>query len=694
MRALSSEHPGGQDSEDVSVTTGRQDLTGSASAESSSPAGLGPSRRSKCLMGAVVLLPPAVLYILTLYPGVGGRINPGDSAKFQFLGKILGVPHDPGYPQYMMLNHLWTRLPTPLELATHVNLLSAVFTLVAGGLVFAALRRLSGSRMAAALATWTLLLSRAVWTISTEAEVYSLHLVYVAGVLWAGVSWRDTGRDSWLVVLMAFTAFGFGNHPLSVALLPAALVVMVGTNHRILWSGRTVVLLVAFTALSLSQYSYLLWRSHTVGTFLDGFPRNATLGDMLDNMLGGRFAGRFLLGGGFEEILQRGQTLSGKLLQLTVPALVLAAVGLVALIRRDRVAGVFVTLLGIAPAVFVVMYQIGDWGGYVAPVWVPVVTLAAVGAATFRNPGTRGAIVAVWLVALVWTTTSTYPRMAVLSNRWDRSALLSIAEPVGIVLTYVRRARGYRERQLTNYYRLGLGAGTQFGLDLMLAQTAFELNSMHLGDRPIYFMPGDAREYVDEYRMDYVAKETDDDPPIRYFVSSALPDRGRLRIEPVQTGGVIVSTGAKTLVTPTQPMHVVVMASRDYRVKGVMPFDWDEGLEEEHPCPKRTGAPSVVPVRPSISRCSQSADTLLERVRPGDWIAIVSHAPLRPRQSAILERMVARAGGRVDAIPSADRSLVLVGQHSVQTGWRRIVDPNRAVEIALESDGTRLEAPQ
>ena len=95
-------------------------------------------------------MPPAILYAMTLYPGVGGRINPDDSAKFQFLGKILEVPHDPGHPQYLVLSHLWARLPTSLELATHVSLLSAVFTLIAGGLIFTAIRRLCGSGTAAA----------------------------------------------------------------------------------------------------------------------------------------------------------------------------------------------------------------------------------------------------------------------------------------------------------------------------------------------------------------------------------------------------------------------------------------------------------------------------------------------------------------------------------------------------------------
>ena len=38
----------------------------------------------------LVALGALALYASTVYPGVGGILNYGDSAKFQFLGRILG----------------------------------------------------------------------------------------------------------------------------------------------------------------------------------------------------------------------------------------------------------------------------------------------------------------------------------------------------------------------------------------------------------------------------------------------------------------------------------------------------------------------------------------------------------------------------------------------------------------------------
>ncbi|HET6404966.1 MAG TPA: hypothetical protein VFH78_09990, partial [Candidatus Thermoplasmatota archaeon] len=50
-----------------------------------------------------------VTYVVTRYPEVGGRVNMGDSAKFQFLARTLGIGHAPGNPLYLMVSALWVR---------------------------------------------------------------------------------------------------------------------------------------------------------------------------------------------------------------------------------------------------------------------------------------------------------------------------------------------------------------------------------------------------------------------------------------------------------------------------------------------------------------------------------------------------------------------------------------------------------
>jgi len=69
----------------------------------------------------------------------------GDTAKFQFVGHILGVPHATGYPLYILMSHVASEVPLG-TLATRASLLSAVCAPVAVGLVFAILRTLHVAR--------------------------------------------------------------------------------------------------------------------------------------------------------------------------------------------------------------------------------------------------------------------------------------------------------------------------------------------------------------------------------------------------------------------------------------------------------------------------------------------------------------------------------------------------------------------
>ncbi len=92
---------------------------------------------SACACAAVAL----VAYVRTLAPGLTADL---DSPLFQFIGRALGVAHNPGYPLYTLLT--WPIAQVPVgELAWRINLFSAVMGAAATGLVFLAARRL-GSR--------------------------------------------------------------------------------------------------------------------------------------------------------------------------------------------------------------------------------------------------------------------------------------------------------------------------------------------------------------------------------------------------------------------------------------------------------------------------------------------------------------------------------------------------------------------
>jgi len=75
----------------------------------------------------IILVFFSILYYFTLYPGVGGRVNFGDSAKFQFLWAIDGVPHSTGYPQYTFITKMLAQYLPFFEPWKRVSILSILF---------------------------------------------------------------------------------------------------------------------------------------------------------------------------------------------------------------------------------------------------------------------------------------------------------------------------------------------------------------------------------------------------------------------------------------------------------------------------------------------------------------------------------------------------------------------------------------
>ncbi len=145
------------------------------------------------LVGALAF----VVYALTVEPGV----PTGDSGELIASAYVLGVPHPPGYPLYMLLGHLAMLLPGGSP-ALRMNLLSGVFDAVAVSLVFLVVYRLlserpSGERarwwapyLAGASAALLLAFSTLFWAYSVVSEVFALNNLLAALLFLIGLEWR------------------------------------------------------------------------------------------------------------------------------------------------------------------------------------------------------------------------------------------------------------------------------------------------------------------------------------------------------------------------------------------------------------------------------------------------------------------------------------------------------------------------
>jgi hypothetical protein len=190
---------------------------------------------TNALAAAGVFLLALIVYIKTMQP----TLSFWDCGEFIAVSAILGIPHPPGTPLYVLIGHVFTLLPFFADIAVRVNFLSALssagaaaFAYLAGQQVlWAVLPDTEGSRYTrflthAGAVCGALMLAFAVtqWNNSIEAEVYGLAILIMMVLLWLTILYiedRGSGRSERLMVLIVYLAtLGIGVHMTTFLVLP------------------------------------------------------------------------------------------------------------------------------------------------------------------------------------------------------------------------------------------------------------------------------------------------------------------------------------------------------------------------------------------------------------------------------------------------------------------------------------------
>jgi|GEM_PF-4785155 len=205
------------------------------------------ARRIDWLAVALAVAAFAV-YARTLAPSVLWS----DYGEYQYSAYSLSVPHQTGYPLYILLAKLWTLLPVG-DVAYRVNLMSAFWGAVTVALTYLCVKQLCGSRLAAALSALTLAFSAAFWTYACIAAIRTLHTTFVALVtlLTLGVAQRRASVEALaLAIGLAMT-----HHRMTLFLLPGVAWVIWQMRAQVAWSVRR--LFNAAMLLAIPQLLYL-----------------------------------------------------------------------------------------------------------------------------------------------------------------------------------------------------------------------------------------------------------------------------------------------------------------------------------------------------------------------------------------------------------------------------------------------------
>lgn len=396
---------------------------------------------------------PFILYLLTLAPTIYNL----DSAELTTAAATGGLVRATGYPLYLLLGWVWSRLPIG-DVGYRMNLFSAFSGALTVALAERVLRRLRVGPWATFGTLGLLACSTYFWALSLIAEVYTLHTTLMMGLLLLLLCWADDPTPHRLALVGLAMGLSLGHHAATVLLVPGCVWYVATVAPRRAFVPRS--LLFAFGALlaGLSIYLYLPLRygASPVFNYAGHYdaagifrPINLQTPSGLWWLISGRsFASHMLAYNGAElwrEVGRFGVQLWRAFFTIGIgPGLL----GMVVLLRRDWRLGGMLLLMFIGNAGFYVDYRAGDKVTMFLPIYLLWALWLGVGyqwllewvcdaddALTQRWDVwlLRGVMICTVLFAVAWNW-----RLVDLSDDWSARArgetILDKVEPNALVL--------------------------------------------------------------------------------------------------------------------------------------------------------------------------------------------------------------------------------------------------------------------
>ena len=206
-----------------------------------------------------------VLYLLTLAPSVAMW----DTGEYMAAAKVLGIPHPPGNPFFVLLAHAFGSLPIPVSYAARINILAALASACSAGFWFLITERIVARwilerwqrLVVAGLATLIGATAFTVWNQSVVNEkVYTISLLFFTVSSWLMIQWIEDpdspGADRLLILIAFLLGLGYSNHPAGFLPLPAAGVAVLMVRWRTLLRWKLVLTALAALVLGLTPFIY------------------------------------------------------------------------------------------------------------------------------------------------------------------------------------------------------------------------------------------------------------------------------------------------------------------------------------------------------------------------------------------------------------------------------------------------------
>ena len=219
-----------------------------------------PSYLAASIAGSLCL----ALYLITLAPSTAMW----DTSEYIAAAHVLGLPHPPGNPFFVLIGKFFTLLPIAPSIAMRVNVLAALSSAVAATMWFLITERVLVSWLpnrwqrivGGSLAVLIGATAFTVWSQSVVNEkVYTVSLAGVAIIAWLTVRWCDDPHgprsDRLLVMIAYLIGLGYSNHMAGMLAAPAVGIAVLARYPQVLLRWKLLVVCVAVLLLGITPFA-------------------------------------------------------------------------------------------------------------------------------------------------------------------------------------------------------------------------------------------------------------------------------------------------------------------------------------------------------------------------------------------------------------------------------------------------------
>lgn len=295
--------------------------------------------------------------------------------KWQFIGKVLGTPHPTGYPLFILLSAIFSRIPIPIPLFTKINLISTFFAILTLFFLFKTLRLLSLNTFSSLVSASIFAFGKIFWSQATEAEVYTLNSFFISLILYLLILWKAKEDEKAFYLSVFLAIFSLSNHITIFLLFPSILIFILFVSPKSIFRKRTILFSALSLLLLIALYIFLIWRANS-SIYSEFTIKNS--GDFVHFISGGSwkknldFFNLSLLGKGIIKFIS---TIPSN---ITLPSLIFFFLGIYSL-SRDLKLLIFLFLSDLLFLLFSLVYLIKDVEVNYIPVYFFMVIFIAYG---------------------------------------------------------------------------------------------------------------------------------------------------------------------------------------------------------------------------------------------------------------------------------------------------------------------------